>query len=139
MLPHEQLTDRIIAAAIAVHGELGPRFLEPLYEQAMGVELGFAGLRYERQKAVPLTYRQRPIGEHRLDLLVEGLVVVELKAVTDLDPIFFATVRSYLKALNLDAGLLINFNSMPLTVKRVGRECFGPNSSNSSNSGTMES
>ncbi len=126
MLPHEQLTGRIIAAAIAVHRELGPGFLEPLYEQAMCVELEFAGLRYERQKPVPLTYRQRPIGEHRLDLLVEGLVVVELKAVTDLDPIFFATVRSYLKALNLDTGLLINFNSMPLTVKRVGRERFAP-------------
>jgi GxxExxY protein len=73
---------------------------------------------------VPIRYRQQLVGEHRVDLLVEGVIVVELKAVSGLEPIFFATVRSYLKALELEAGLLLNFAATPLTVKRVGREVF---------------
>lgn len=122
MLPHEQLTSRIIAAAITVHKTLGPGFLESIYENALVLELRAAGLLVEQQKHVAVHYRNRVVGEHRLDLLVENIVVVELKAVSDLEPIFFATLRSYLKALHLDVGLLFNFAATPLTVKRVGRE-----------------
>lgn len=78
-----------------------------------------AGLRVEQQKTILLTYRETPIGEHRLDLLVEGKIVVELKAISALEDIHFAIVRSYLKAACLEHGLLINFATMPLTVKRV--------------------
>ena len=122
MLPHEQLTGRIIAAAIEVHRSLGPGFLESIYENALALELEASRLRFERQRNVPIRYRQHLVGEHRIDLLVEGVIVVELKAVSGLEPIFFATVRSYLKALDLEAGLLLNFAATPLTVKRVGRE-----------------
>ena len=122
MLPHEQLTGRIIAAAIEVHRALGPGFLESIYENALALEPEASGLRFERQRNVPIRYRQQLVGEHRVDLLVEGVIVVELKAVSGLEPIFFATVRSYLKALELEAGLLLNFAATPLTVKRVGRE-----------------
>ena len=78
--------------------------------------------KYERQKVVPVEYRGRPVGEHRLDLLVEGVLVVELKAVKALEDTFFATTRSYMKAVGVEDGLILNFAAMPLTIKRVGRE-----------------
>lgn len=124
MLPQEQLTGQIIAAAIEVHRALGPGFLESIYENALALELHARGLAIERQKIVPVVYRGAKVGEHRLDLLVQGTVIVELKAVSNLDPIFFATLRSYLKALQLETGLLLNFAATPLTVKRVGREAI---------------
>jgi GxxExxY protein len=122
VIDHSLLTRRIIAAAIQVHQNLGPGFLESIYENALAVELETAGLRFERQKVIPIFYQRRPIGKHRVDLLVEGQVLIELKAVAAIEPIFFAVVRSYLKALNLEVGLLFNFAAIPLTVKRVGRE-----------------
>ena len=122
MLVHAELTERIIGAAIAVHTVLGPGFLESFYEEALAVELDHSGLKYRRQWPVPVHYRGKRIGEHRLDFLVEDLVVVELKAVHVLENIFFAVVRSYLKATQLEPGLLFNFATMPVTVKRVGRK-----------------
>lgn len=122
MLHHDQLTSRIIAAAINVHKALGPGFLESVYEQALALELATAGLRFERQKTIGIEYLGQTVGEHRLDLLVEDEVVVVLKAVSELEPIFFATVRSYLKAARLETGLLLNFAAIPLMIKRVGRE-----------------
>ncbi len=116
------LSGRIIGAAIRVHTELGPGFLESIYEEALCFELKSLFLKFQRQLMVPVTYRDNRVGEHRLDLLVEGSVVVELKTVTDFDPIHFATVRSYLKAVNCPLGLLLNFASPTLQVKRVGRE-----------------
>jgi len=118
-LVHEELTGKIIACAIEVHKALGPGFLESIYEAALVVELNRAGLRVERQKALPIRYRDVLVGEHRLDLLVENLIVVELKAITALEDIHFSIVRSYLKAAGLEHGLLLNFATMPLTVKRV--------------------
>jgi GxxExxY protein len=118
-LAHEELTGRIIACAIDVHKALGPGFLESIYEAAMLVELKRAGLKVESQKPLPIYYREVLVGEHRLDLLVEGKIVVELKAISELEDIHFAIVRSYLKAAGLEHGLLLNFATMPLTVKRV--------------------
>jgi GxxExxY protein len=122
MLPNQELTQRIIGAAIAVHKSLGPGFLESAYEEALAIEFIHHGIAFERQKVLPVFYRAQKIAEHRLDFLVESCVVVELKAVSALEPIHFAIVRSYLKAANLDSALLLNFATMPLTVKRVGRE-----------------
>lgn len=122
MLVHAELTEQIIGAAINVHKALGPGFLESVYEEALAVEFNHAGIRFGRQVPIPIRYRGRLVGEHRLDFIVDNLVVVELKAVHALEEVFFAIVRSYLKATNLEAGLLVNFASMPLTVKRVGRE-----------------
>src|SRR5436309_11650038 len=73
------LTDRVIAAAIRVHTELGPGFLEIMYEEALAIELASAGILFERQKLLPVFYREHLIGEHRLDLVVEGSVILELK------------------------------------------------------------
>jgi GxxExxY protein len=120
-LRDSEITGSSIAAAIAVHRELGPGFLESVYEQALAVEFAIRGIAFVRQKAIPLFYRDHQIGEHRLDF-VEGKIVVELKAVEALENVHFAIVRSYLKAAGLSDGLILNFSSMPLTVKRVRRE-----------------
>ena len=121
-LQNRNLTERIISAAIRVHKELGPGFLETMYEEALAIELTAGGLAFERQKLLPVFYREHLIGEHRLDFLVEGKVIVELKAISALEDIHFAIVRSYLKAANLDDALLLNFATARVTVKRVGRE-----------------
>ena len=122
VLRDTQLTEQIIAAAIAVHRALGPGFLESVYEEALAVEFAVSGIQFVRQYPVPLFYRDHQIGEHRLDLLGEGKIVVELKAVSRLEDIHFAIGRSYLKATNLEDGLLFNFATIPITIKRFCRE-----------------
>ena len=121
-LRDSEITESIIAAAIAVHRELGPGFLETVYEQAVAVDFAIRGIAFVRQKPIPLFYRDHQIGEHRIDFLVEDKIVVELKAIEALEKVQFAIVRSYLKATGLSDGLILNFSSMPLTVKRVRRE-----------------
>ena len=121
-LRDSEATESIIGAAIAVHRELGPGFLESIYEQALAVEFALRGIAFIRQHPVPLFYRDHQIGEHRLDFLVDSKIVVELKAVEALENVHFAIVRSYLKATGLADGLILNFSTMPLTVKRVRRE-----------------
>ena len=122
VLRDSEITASIIAAAIAVHRELGPGFLETIYEQALAVEFALRGIAFIRQKSIPLFYRDHQIGEHRLDFLVEDKIIVELKAIEALENVHFAIVRSYLKASGLADGLILNFSTMPLTVKRVRRE-----------------
>jgi len=122
MLPNQESTQRIIGAAIEVHKALGPGFLESAYEEALAIEFTHQGIVFERQKALPVSYRGQKIAEHRLDFLVESCVVVELKAISALEDIHFAIVRSCLKAAELESALLLNFATMPLTIKRVGRE-----------------
>jgi GxxExxY protein len=122
VLKDKDLTGSIIAAAIAVHKELGPGYIESIYEEALCIELEERGIPFERQKPIAITYRGRRVGEHRLDLLVANTAVVELKAIHALENIHFAITRSYMKALGSECGLILNFASMPLTVKRVGRE-----------------
>ena len=117
----DRLAQKVIGAAIEVHRALGPGFLESVYEQAMGIELGLLGISFERQVPVAVAYKGHSIGESRLDLLVEGRPVVELKAVDQFAPIHTAQVMSYLKATGHRLGLLINFNVVRLKdgVKRV--------------------
>jgi GxxExxY protein len=122
MLQFEELSGQVIAAAITVHKELGPGFLESIYEEAIAAEFDFLRIPYERQKPVQIFYRKKILGEHRLDFLVNGCLVVELKAIQGLERIHFSIARSYLKATNCQVGLLLNFATMPLTIKRVGRE-----------------
>src|SRR5439155_7740651 len=97
-----EITRQIIAAAIRVHRELGPGFLKSIYEEAIAVEFALSGIQFIRQHSIPLFYRDHQIGEHRLDFLVEGKFIVEVKAITELEDIDFAIGRSYLKATNLD-------------------------------------
>jgi GxxExxY protein len=122
VLRDAQTTEQIIAAAIRVHRALGPGFLESIYDEALAVEFALSGIQFIRQYPVPIFYRDHQIGEHRLDFLLEGKIVVELKAISQLEDIHFAVGRSYLKAINLQNGLLFNFATTPLTVKRFCRE-----------------
>ena len=116
------LSREIIGAAIRVHQELGPGFLEAMYEEALSLELASREIPVRRQFPVPIYYHNHVIGEHRLDLLVGEIIVVEIKAVTEFQAIHYATVWSYLKATDLSLGLLLNFASTTLQIRRVGRE-----------------
>jgi GxxExxY protein len=116
------VTEEVIGCAIRVHRALGPGFLESIYEAALAVEFALTGIRFIRQHPVPIFYRDHQLGEHRLDSLIESRIVVELKATSRLEDIHFAIGRSYLKAANLNDGLLFNFATVPLTTKRFCRE-----------------
>jgi len=115
----EELSKNIIACAINVHRALGPGFLESIYEQALLIELEVNRLQFEAQKEIEITYRGLKVGTHRLDLLVEDTIIVELKAAKDMADVHLAQLRSYLKATNLKVGLLINFSKPTLEVRRV--------------------
>jgi len=108
------LTQPIIGCAIDVHRALGPGLLEATYENALCVELQSAGLTFERQVAYPVLYRGTKVGEYRLDLLVEDNVIVELKSVEALNPLFIAQVLAYLRVTGKEVGLLFNFNAVVL-------------------------
>lgn len=115
----EDLSGKVIGAAIEVHRDLGPGFLENIYEEAFKVELSEHGLRFESQKEIKIEYLGVKVGTHRLDLLIENKMVVELKAVSELTDVHFAQLRSYLKATGLHVGLLLNFSRPILEIKRV--------------------
>jgi GxxExxY protein len=107
----ELVAGEVIASALAVHRELGPGYLESFYRKAMCIELRARALAFETEKAVEVRYRGEVLGTHRIDLIVQGLVIVELKAVEALDPVHRKQVVSYLKATKLRLGLLINFDA----------------------------
>jgi GxxExxY protein len=105
------ITETIIGAAIQIHRTLGPGLLESAYEYCLAYELGMRGLRVEQQKPLPLVYDQVKLEcGYRIDLLVEGSVVVEVKSVDALAPIHEAQIITYLKLSGCKLGLLINFN-----------------------------
>ena len=111
----EPLTNRIIGCAIEVHKELGPGLLESVYQECLVVELKNASIDVKSDCRVPIEYKgQRIRGKLQLDLLVEGCVVVELKAVDRMHPVHLAQVITYLKLAGCPAGLLMNFNSLSL-------------------------
>ena len=118
-LEHKTLTEKIIGCAIEVHKRLGPGFLESIYENALIIELQRQKLHIEQQREVIIKYDSVEVGRHRLDLIVDNTIVVELKAVKNIEDIHFAIVKSYLKALGKEHGLLINFSKPVLEVKRV--------------------
>ena len=115
----EELSKRIIGAAIEVHRELGPGFLESIYEQALKVAFTEHNFHFESQKEIKIKYLGVEVGQHRLDLLVENQIIIEIKAVKELIDIHFAQLRSYLKATGLKTGLLLNFAKPTLEIKRV--------------------
>ncbi len=116
----EVLSNKIIGAAIEVHKALGPGFLENIYEEALKIEFSNKHkLHYESQKEIKIKYLGVEIGLHRLDLLVENMIIVELKAVKEFADIHFAQLRSYLQATGLEVGLLLNFAKPILEIKRV--------------------
>lgn len=115
------ITEKIIGCAIEVHKTIGPGLLESIYEKALCYELKQKGLRFKTQVAIPIIYKGNNLGEHRIDLIVEDSVIVELKAVDKVMPVYEAQLLSYLRLTNIKLGLLINFNAEVLKrgLKRI--------------------
>ena len=117
----DQLTEKIIAAAIEVHKTLGSGLLESIYEEALCIELGLTGVSFQRQLAVDVLYKGHAIQGQRLDLLIANEVVVEIKSLRALPEVATAQLLSYLKATGLKRGLLLNFGEKQMIsgVKRI--------------------
>ncbi len=116
----EAAAKQLIGAAIGVHKELGPGYHEPLYEEALAIELGLRQISYSRQRPFAVDYKGYKVGQGRLDLLVDECVIVDLKTVESLAPVHLAQMLSYLKAMKLRLGLIINFN-VPLLKEGIRR------------------
>lgn len=118
---NDRITGEIIGAAIEVHRELGPGLLESIYEEALCIELALRGINFVRQADIDIVYKGRVLKGQRIDLIVEGEVIVELKSLSKLPDIAMAQTLSYLKATGLKRGLIINFGEKRLIdgVKRV--------------------
>jgi len=116
---YSDLTDRIIGCAVKVHKTLGPGFLESVYENALAIELRSAGIPFERQLEIKLSYAGEVVGVHRLDMLADDKVVVELKAKDQVAEADKATTLSYLKATHKSLALILNFGKPRIEVKRL--------------------
>ncbi len=117
----DAIAHAMIGIAMEVHRHLGPGYVESFYEEAVAEELSLRGMRFERQVPVEVFYKDRVIGVHRVDLIVEGVLVVELKAIALVGELQIAQVLSYLKTTELSLGLAINFNVplLRLGIRRV--------------------
>lgn len=115
----EELSNKIINSALEVHKKLGPGFMESIYQTAMLIQLQKDGMKTESQKEVKIYYDGKEIGIHRLDLVVNNEIILELKAVKEFDEIHFAQTLSYLKATGLKTALLLNFSKPKLDIKRI--------------------
>lgn len=120
-LIHEHLTEQIIGAAIEVHKFIGPGLMESIYEECLCHELGLRGLAFKRQVAVPLIYKEKTLDcTHRLDVLVQDTVILELKCAERILRIHEAQLLTYLKLMQKPVGLLINFN-VPVLIQGLVR------------------
>ena len=120
-LKYKDITEKIIGASFEVHKFLGNGFQEVIYQRALAWELSTAGLSFAREIEQEIFYKelQEPIGTRRADFIVEGKVLVELKAIIALEDVHLAQTLNYLKAYKLEVGVLINFGSLSLTFKRL--------------------
>jgi GxxExxY protein len=120
-LKHKDITEKIIGASFEVHKFLGNGFQEVIYQRALAYEMRKAGLEFAREIEQHIYYKELPdpIGTRRADFVVENKVLVELKAVIQLDDVHMAQTLNYLKAYKMEVGLLINFGSKSLTFKRL--------------------
>lgn len=117
----DELAHQVIGAAIEVHRVLGPGFLESVYEEALAIEFTLRNIPFERQRPIALQFKGHKVGDSRLDFLVGEILVIELKAVEAIHPIFPAKVLHYLKMSDLHLGLIINFHVVLLRdgIKRI--------------------
>jgi GxxExxY protein len=118
-MKYKDLTEKIIGCAMKVHATLGNGFQEVIYQRALGIELNKAGLAYAREMEMPVYYDGQEIGLRRVDFFVEQTVMVELKALIQLEEAHLAQAMNYLEAYKMEIGLLINFGSRSLQFKRV--------------------
>ena len=117
--PLSDLTGKIIGCAMEVHRRLGNGFQEVIYQRALEIEMRLQGLAFSREHEMEIFYKGENIGLRRVDFFVEGKVMVELKAIIQLEDVHLAQAINYLEAYGLDIGLLINFGNTSLQFKRV--------------------
>lgn len=118
-MKHKELTEKIIGCAMRVHSILGNGFQEVIYQKALAIELSKANLAYAREMEMIIYYDGIEIGTRRVDFFVEGVIMVELKALIALEDVHLAQAMNYLEAYKMEIGLLINFGSKSLQFKRV--------------------
>ena len=116
---YSEITSKVIGSAIEVHKILGCGFQEVVYQRALSLELYSRNVDHMREVEMPIYYKEQRIGTRRVDFLVEGVVSVEIKAVTELNDIHLAQALNYLEAYNIEVGLLINFGEKRINVKRI--------------------
>ena len=122
----DEITERVIGAAIEVHRTLGPGLLESAYEICLCHELQLQGLKFERQVHLPVVYKGVKLdASYRIDIIVEGRIILELKAVDSILPIHTAQLLSYLKLTNLQKGLILNFKA-EILIKGLKRVSLTP-------------
>lgn len=123
-MKYEDLTGKIIGCAMEVHKTLGNGFQEVIYQRALAIELVIDGLTFEREKEMDIFYKENKIGTRRVDFFVENKIMVELKALINLEDVHLAQAMNYLEAYNMEIGLLINFGAKILQFKRVHNNNF---------------
>jgi len=119
---NSDLTGKIIGCAMRVHTTLGNGFQEVIYQRCLAIEMSKASLAYARELAMSIFYDGIDVGTRRVDFLVENKIMVELKALTQLEPVHLTQALNYLEAYKLETGLLINFGASSLQVKRIANE-----------------
>ncbi len=123
-LKYKEITERIIGSAMKVHAALGNGFQEVIYQRALEIEMEESALRFLREFSMPVYYRTRQIGERRVDFFVENKIMVEIKALIQLENVHLAQAKNYLEAYNIQIGLLLNFGSISLQFKRLENPKF---------------
>ena len=118
-MKYEDLTGKIIGCALEVHKILGNGFQEVVYQRALAIEMQVSGLSFEREKEMDIFYKGYKIGSRRADFFIDNKIMVELKAILQLEDVHIAQAMNYLEAYNMEIGLLINFGSKSLQFKRV--------------------
>jgi len=116
---YSDITEKIIGCAMNVHCKLGSGFQEVVYQRALAIEFNEAGLIFAREDEMPIIYKDQQIGTRRVDFFVENKILVEIKAITQLDNVHLAQGKNYLEAYNIENGLLINFGAKSLEFKRL--------------------
>ncbi|MCB0516315.1 MAG: GxxExxY protein [Chitinophagales bacterium] len=118
-MKYEDLTRKIIGCAMEVHKQLGNGFQEVIYQRALSIELQLQGLDYSREHEMKIQYKGHEIGTRRVDFFVENVIMVELKAIINLEDVHLAQAMNYVEAYDLEIGLLLNFGAKSLQFKRV--------------------
>ena len=117
----KELSYAVVGAAMEVHRTLGPGFLEAVYEAALAYELTLRGIPFERQKQLSVSYKDQPVGEYVADLIVDGQIILELKAVSRISAVHEAQAHNYLAATGLRLAIILNFGADSLQQKRIVR------------------
>ena len=121
---YKEITEKIIGSAMKVHASLGNGFQEVIYQRALEIEMDDSGLKFSRELSMPVYYKARQIGERRVDFFVENKIMVEIKAIIQLENVHLAQAKNYLEAYNMQVGLLLNFGSISLQFKRIENQKF---------------